>query len=57
MPLAYSVDGMDSVEARAFKKRISSLLATEWNREYNKLVGFVHANMALAVVRSNTLLL
>ena len=27
MPLAYSVDGMAGVEARAFEKRIASLLA------------------------------
>ena len=57
MPLAYSVDGMAGIEARAFEKRITSLLAATWEREHNKLVGFVRAKMAMAVVRSNTLLL
>ena len=57
MPLAYSVDGMAGVEARAFEKRIASLLAAKWGREYSELVGFVRAKMALAVVRANTLLL
>ena len=55
--LAYSVDGMAGVEARAFKKHIASLLASKWGREYSKLVGFVCAKMAMAVVRSNTLML
>ena len=48
---------MASVEARAFEKRIASLLAAKWNLEYNKLVGFIHAKMVMAVVRANTLLL
>ena len=56
-PLAYSVDGMAGVEARAFEKRIASLLAAKWGREYSELVGFVRAKMAIAVVRANTLLL
>ena len=56
-PLAYSVDGMAGIEARAFEKRIASLLAAKWGREYSKLVGFVRAKMAMVVVRANTLLL
>ena len=55
--LAYSVDGMTGVKAHAFKKRIASLLAAKWNREYSELVGFIRAKMAMAVVRANTLLL
>ena len=57
VPLAYSVNGMAGVEVRAFKKRIASLLAAKWNREYNELVGFIRVKMAMAVVRANTLLL
>ena len=48
---------MAGVKVCAFKKRIASLLTAKWNREYSKLVGFVRAKMALAVVRANTLLL
>ena len=33
-PLVYSVDGMDCKEARAFEKRIASLLMENWNRPY-----------------------
>ena len=56
-PLAYSVDGMAGYEAHAFKKPITFLLATKWGQEYSELVGFLCAKMAMAVVRSNTLLL
>ena len=56
-PLVCSVDGMAAKEARAFKKRIASLLATKWDRHYSELCGIVRARMSLAVVRNNTLLL
>ena len=56
-PLAYSVDGMAGVEARAFEKCIASLLAAKWGREYSELMGSVRATMAMAVARANTLLL
>ena len=56
-PLAYSVDGMACKEAKAFEKRVASLLAMKLGRQYSKMVGFVRARMSLAVVRSNTLLL
>ena len=36
---------------------IASLLADKWSREYSSVAGWVKARMALAVVRSNTLLL
>ena len=49
-PLAYSVDGIAGYEARAFEKRIASLFAAKWGREYIELVGFVRAKMAMAVV-------
>ena len=47
---------MAGVEARAFEKRIASLLAAKWGREYNELVGFVCAKKAMEMVRANTLL-
>ena len=56
-PLAYKVDSMAGAKARAFEKRIASPLLAKWNREYSKLVGFIRAKMAMAVVSVNTLLL
>ena len=57
MALVYSVDGMAGKGARAYEKRIASLLADKWSREYSSVAGWVKARMALAVVRSHTLLL
>ena len=56
-PLVYSVDGMPGKKARAAEKRLASLLADKWKREYSDVANFVRVRMALAVVRSNTLLL
>ena len=57
MPLIYSVDGMAGKEAKAFEKRIAALLSQKWSRAYSALAGWVKVWMALAVVRSNTMLL
>ena len=54
-PLIYSVDGMAAKEARAFKKRVASLLIVKWRPHYSEMVGFVRACMSLAVVRGFTL--
>ena len=43
---------MAGKSARAYKKRIASLLADKWSREYSSVAGWVKARMALAVVRS-----
>ena len=56
-PLVYSVNGMACKEARAFEKRVASLLALKWEQRYSKMVGFVRAWMSLAIIRSNTHLL
>ena len=40
-----------------YEKRIASLLADKWSREFSSAVRWIKARMALAVVRSNTLLL
>jgi hypothetical protein len=54
-PLVYSVDGMAAKEAKAFEKRVASLLAEKWRRHYSEMVGFVRARMSLAVVRGVSL--
>ena len=56
-PLVYSVDGLACKEARAFERRVASLLATKWDRRYSEMVSFVRTRMSIALVRSNTLLL
>ena len=56
-PLVYSVDGMACKEAKAFDKRIASLLASKHDRPYSEMVGFVRSRMSLAIIRSNTLML
>ena len=55
--LVYSVDGMPCKEARAFERRIASLLASKWERPYSEMCGFVRTRISVAIVRSNTLLL
>ena len=39
MALVYSVDGMAGKGARAYEKRIASLLADTWSREYSSVAG------------------
>jgi hypothetical protein len=56
-PLVYSVDGMASKDARTAKRRIAWLLAKKWSRTYSDMACFIHTQMSLAIVRSNTLLL
>jgi hypothetical protein len=56
-PLVYSVDGMSGRETRQAERQIASALGYKWHREYSEMVAFVRARMALAVVRSNSLLL
>ena len=55
--MTYSVNDIAGAKARAFEKRITSLLVVNWNREYSELSGFMCANMALAVIRANIPLL
>ncbi len=56
-PMIYSVDGMADKHARAAEKRIASLLAAKWARQYSQMACFVRTRMCLAIVQSNTLLL
>ena len=57
VPLIYSVDGMACKEAKAFERRVASLMASKWDRQYSEMVGFVRGRMSLAVIRANTMLL
>eukprot|EP00804_Cyclotella_cryptica_P000233 CCRYP_016182-RA/>CCRYP_016182-RA protein AED:0.54 eAED:0.54 QI:0/0/0/0.5/1/1/2/0/76 len=53
----YSVDGMPCEAARSAERRLASLLAVKWDRQYSEMVNFIQTRMSLSVVRSNTLLL
>jgi hypothetical protein len=56
-PLVYSIDGMACREAKAFEKRVASLLASKHDRPYSEMVGYVKGRMSIAVVRANTMML
>ena len=53
----YSVKGIPVTEALAAKRHISLLLSNNLKWEYSDMCGFIRAQMSLAIVRSNTLLL
>ena len=55
--MVYSVDGMPGKEARATERRIASLLASKWDRQYSEMCCFVRRRIALSIARSTTLLL
>ena len=55
--MVYSADGIPGAEALAAQKRLAALLSYNLKREYSKMCGFVRAQMSLAIVRSNSLLL
>ena len=57
MPLCYSVDGMAGKEAKAFEKRIASMLAAKWESPYSEMMGYIRGRMGMAVVRANTMML
>ena len=56
-PLVYSVDGIAGREAKAAEKRLACHLAQKWRRPYSQMVHYVKVRMAIAVVRSNSLLI
>ena len=43
-------------ETKQAERRMASLLAGKWNRDYFEMVAYVRARMAIAVVQANTLL-
>ena len=51
------MDGMPCEAARSAERRLASLLAAKWDRQYSEMVNFIRTRMSLSVVRSNTLLL
>ena len=51
------MDVIPGVEALAVQKRLAALLSYKLKREYSEMCGFVRAQMSLAIVRSNSLLL
>jgi hypothetical protein len=55
-PLVYSVDGMAGRETKQAERQLARALAGKWGREYSEMVAYVRTRMALAVVRSNSLL-
>ena len=56
-PMVYSADGIPRAEALAAQKRLAALLSYKLKREYTEMCGFVRAQISLAIVRSNSLLL
>jgi hypothetical protein len=56
-PLVFSVDGLRGTEAGTAEKRVSSLLAEKWKRNYSEVCGFVRSRLSIALVRSASLCL
>ncbi|KAL7474430.1 hypothetical protein ACHAW6_000404 [Cyclotella cf. meneghiniana] len=46
-----------SKEAQKAKQHHASILASKWDQAYSDTMNFVHVQMSLAIVQSNTLLL
>ena len=57
IPLSYPVDGMPGKEAKAFEKRIATLLVEKWKRAYREMCGYVRSMIAISIVCSILLLL
>ena len=54
-PLVYSVDGMEGKEATAARKRLASMLAEKWKKEYSQVCGFIRSRLSvLALVRATS---
>jgi len=51
-PFVVSTDRMYSFNARAFLKRLTKLLAEEWEKPYPTVRGFINAQMSIALVRA-----
>ena len=55
--MIYTVDGIAGREAKSGEERLASALAKNWKREYSEMVFYVRVQMALAVVKANSLLI
>ncbi len=49
-PMIYLIDGMADKHAWAAEKRIASILAAKWIRQYIQMASFVQTWMCLAIV-------
>ena len=56
-PLVFYVDGIPGKGARSATRKVASHLSFNPKREYYEMFCFVRLRMALAVLRSNTLIL
>ena len=56
-PMCYTVDGIAGREARSAEKHLATYLADKWRKGYPEMVFYVRMRMALAVVKSNSLLI
>ena len=55
--MIYSVAGIAGRDAKSAEKRLASALADKWKKEYSEMVFYVRVQMALAVVKANSLLI
>ncbi len=56
-PLVYSVDGIAGREAKNAEKRLPYHLLEKWHKQLPQMVYYVRVQMAIAVVRANSLLI
>jgi hypothetical protein len=56
-PMVYWVDGIAGREARNAERRLVTHLASKWKCGYSQMVYYVRVRMAIAVVRTNSLLI
>ena len=52
VPLVFSADGLRGKEASAAMKRLASLLADKWQRQYSEMCGYVRSRMAISLAHS-----
>lgn len=55
--MVYTIDGIAGREVKSVEKRLTSFLAKKWNREYSHMVFYVRIWMALAGVKTNSILI
>ena len=55
--MVYSVDGIAGKETKRAEKYLAAVLAAKWKKQYSEMVYYVRVQMALAVVRANSLLI
>ena len=51
-PLVFSVDGMRGPECVAACKRLATLLALKWKKEYSEVCGYINSRLSIALIRS-----